>query len=1178
MRKASLLSLGLLGVLTSQAFAYQDLFIDTPHGQPFVTLRIFDIGESGQTGDWAGMVGERQLSETELSLITQGVSYWASLLEGGLKNTSAPIIEVIPGLANDGNAASTSMSMTNGHTWLSAALLENDFSASNNGITAAILINRPMNKDAQWYEGSLHSFSQNGESPALSATLVHELMHSLGMGANNMQNTSLTEEKPGGYPVMTTAFDEVLSRWNYGLRDVDGDAPRPGMVISWENTGSHNEFNMPLEMDQGSSWGGIYFTGDHVNEVLQGALIAFPDDRHDLRVPGLPVRGWEFTPLDASGFNLAWIAELSHIELQNSLMSHQYWRNWNVLMEAELAVMQDLGFELDRRNWFGYSVYQSGEDENNRYHFVNTNPFYARNAAGTDWLVGKANENPWGIGLHIYGSYTDVTQAADILTNGRYGVGVRVEGVGNILRIAPDTVIEANGNEGYGLLVSYGKNHQIAHFGTVTALGEEGIAARFDFGSNLLGDDIELRGSYICTSEIYPDYVFLTDDLNGPLIKTFDVAGTLIGKKAAIFIADNALVETINVFNGAYLSGDIISKWNPEDQRLQLPEGSNQSDFVTKLNFGVKYAENIEDTTTYVADPQFALRYDGHIASGFDQDSGEWTRAAIRMNVAGGKLSFNGEANLIDVQVQKGAVLGGNATFTVDQFFNNGTLSPGNSIGTVTIQGDYIEGHDGRLELEFDASGQTDEIQIEGTAKGLNDVPLESFNTVFAPVADYYSQPITVDFSSAVTLIEKDSAGHSTISHGQLKPIAETSGTVDLDVDSPTLTMTAEFDESNSLSVNVSRAPNAYSRYALNDLTRDLAIAFDRHASDAFGSMQNLVAALDFSAQDGSDLPVAYEALGPGIFSAAGAASTHLLHHVSNVLLLTSVRDTDQGQGTGVFVIPLGGYTHEKNLNMRSTYGGVLLGANTAETLASGEVVFGAHAALTKRKDVFSENSESRLDADTFMVGAHARYTPNSSPNTQLFGLTQFAVENADLDRGVTFNSWHDMASSDWTGWGGNVVAGVQQLFSVSSNVTIGPVAWVDYAFSHRPSVTESSANGAALYVESETYQSLQSVVGLQGSWRLQDNANESKLNMTITVAWHHEFIDEEGQTRASFKDWRDTPFAANDSNRASDTGSISLSLDSQLSESLNASLTAGTHFGSGSTGGWGAASIQWVF
>ena len=83
---------------------------------------------------------------------------------------------------------------------------------------------------------------------------------------------------------------------------------------------------------------------------------------------------------------------------------------------------------------------------------------------------------------------------------------------------------------------------------------------------------------------------------------------------------------------------------------------------------------------------------------------------------------------------------------------------------------------------------------------------------------------------------------------------------------------------------------------------------------------------------------------------------------------------------------------------------------------------------------------------------------------------------------------------------------------------------------------------------------------------------------MTITAAWHHEFIDEEGQTRASFKDWRDTPFAASDSERASDTGSVSLSLDSQLSESLNASLTAETHFGSGSTGGWGAARIQWVF
>ena len=100
---------------------------------------------------------------------------------------------------------------------------------------------------------------------------------------------------------------------------------------------------------------------------------------------------------------------------------------------------------------------------------VNTNPYYARNESGDGWIWGQANENAWGIGLHVYGSYNDVTQAADILTNGAYGTGIRLEGTGNVLRTAADALISAEGAEGYGLLVSYGKNHRIEHNGTISA-------------------------------------------------------------------------------------------------------------------------------------------------------------------------------------------------------------------------------------------------------------------------------------------------------------------------------------------------------------------------------------------------------------------------------------------------------------------------------------------------------------------------------------------------------------------------------------------------------------------------------------------------------------------------------------------------------------------------------------
>ena len=86
------------------------------------------------------------------------------------------------------------------------------------------------------------------------------------------------------------------------------------------------------------------------------------------------------------------------------------------------------------------------------------------------------------------------------------------------------------------------------------------------------------------------------------------------------------------------------------------------------------------------------------------------------MSVGGGALSFNGRAEVLDVNVREGATLSGNAEYTLNAldngyvsvdgtFTNAGTVAPGNSIGTITINGDYHQTATGRLFTEFDASG-----------------------------------------------------------------------------------------------------------------------------------------------------------------------------------------------------------------------------------------------------------------------------------------------------------------------------------------------------------------------------------------------------------------------------------------------------------------------------------------
>ena len=715
------------------------------------------------------------------------------------------------------------------------------------------------------------------------------------------------------------------------------------------------------------------------------------------------------------------------------------------------------------------------------------------------------------------------------------------------------------------------------------------MAARFDFGSNVLGDGIEKRGSYIYDADVGEEEEAWSEEekrwqielygLDGALVKNFDVAGTLAGGLASIYIGESALVEQINVMQGARLAGDILSFWDPHSEDVTLPADANPGDYVTTINFGVKHASGDVTTDDYTADADFSLRYDGRIFGGWNETTGETEKASIVMNVEGGTLSFNGEANVLRLTVAENAVLGGNAVYKLETLTNNGTLAPGNSIGTMVIQGDYVEGANGRLALEFDGSGETDKIVIEGTAQKEGATTDTSFTAELAPAEGYFTGTITADFSEAVTIVTTDDEGNESTSHGSLK-VEHAGSSQPLDVASPTVSMTGTFDDLGVLTVEVKREANAYGRYAVTDEAREVAAAFDRYASVAEGGMRNLVAALDFSSKDGSALQNAYESLMPDVFSRAGAASLNVFRHVSNALRNVASSDIEAGTaGTNVYAVPLGGYLHDGQGDVRSTYGGVLMGVQTANRQDAGTLRAGGHVAVVKRKDVFQGNVGSRLDAETLVAGASLRYDPDKLLGLSLFGLAQMSVENADLERGAAFGTWRDRAESDWTAWGGNFLFGAEQAFSVAPGVTVGPTARLDYAFTHRPDVTEESDNGAALHVRSETYQTLRSSLGVKGSFELPAEAARAfDAKLTVSALWHHEFLDDAGEATASFADWRGVSFTADDAGRVRDTGSVSVSIEGKIDETFSAALTAGGVFGGGVTGGWGAAHLLWKF
>lgn len=84
------------------------------------------------------------------------------------------------------------------------------------------------------------------------------------------------------------------------------------------------------------------------------------------------------------------------------------------------------------------------------------------------------------------------------------------------------------------------------------------------------------------------------------------------------------------------------------------------------------------------------------------------------LNAAAGRTRINVIATT-NATVASGATLDGTGRI-VGNLVNNGTVAPGNSIGTLTVQGNYTQNAGSVLEIEFDAGGNIDLLDVTGNA------------------------------------------------------------------------------------------------------------------------------------------------------------------------------------------------------------------------------------------------------------------------------------------------------------------------------------------------------------------------------------------------------------------------------------------------------------------------------
>ena len=363
--------------------------------------------------------------------------------------------------------------------------------------------------------------------------------------------------------------------------------------------------------------------------------------------------------------------EDSHFGLRNGLMTHCQIPNYPMFMEAELATLIDIGYSIDLRNFFGRSLYGLTDangviiadvDSYDAGKVIDNNTGFFQ-SKGLDengnWLGyadGRPNTSSFGVGLHFYGSYWDVTQQAHLLADGPGGAGIRMDGFYNTVNIPENIIISGNGERGTGLLVSFGEHHVINSMGTIMATGNMGIAARFDFGAPYVDEKLESYGNYYINHQS-EDSGGPMGWLNGPLVREFNLSGALIGgpsspdgqflsgnwenfagRPLALYIGPSAHVAEINIMNGASIHGDIVSRWDPY-QNMNIPSGDEWL-YMTDLTFG--YSANIDGSASPWADQNFSLNYQGNIIG---PDS-------LKLSHVGGTLRYSGQMDVLSYTMQ----------------------------------------------------------------------------------------------------------------------------------------------------------------------------------------------------------------------------------------------------------------------------------------------------------------------------------------------------------------------------------------------------------------------------------------------------------------------------------------------------------------------------------------------
>jgi len=662
-------------------------------------------------------------------------------------------------------------------------------------------------------------------------------------------------------------------------------------------------------------------------------------------------------------------------------------------------------------------------------------------------------------------------------------------------------------------------------------------------GTLVLGNSAAVGTGSVITqaaSVVYRNGVNLANAINLQGATTLDVDGSDTATQTGVIGGSFGITKT---GNGTL----VLAGANSYSGGTTITAGTLQGD-TTSLR------GNIADNAALV----FNQASDG-VYNGVLSGTGTLTKSGTGMLVLDGKNSFTGtttvQAGTLEVgdatnasatlggnvQVVAGGTLRGHGTI-VGNVTNNGSVQPGGSIGTLTIQGNYTQGANGALVIDAAPTGQADLLTVNGKASIAGSTVVLGATGNWAPRTDYTiltaTQGVSGQFASASSNL------------AFLTPMlayGANSVTLSLERNDVTFTSVAQ-------TPNERATAGAVEALGWNSALYNAVVMADaataRHAYDQLSG--EIYASTRTALMDDSRY-------------VRDAINDHLLG-LSNTATGTSATDDN---GVSAWTSGWGHWGgHDANGNASR------LQANGSGLLVGADMALGSQARIGAVAG-FGENSAKvdTLGSSSHTTGTHLGiYGGMHADAFQLQGAVAYTWQTVDSHRSVAFDTFNNRYDSEYDANTEQAYVDASYAFGTPA-ATFSPFLNVAYVRLHTD--TASEGNGAAaLDADAQTDSSTYATLGLRSVFALDASGG---LRAHLGLGWQHAWGDTATSSTMRFANGN-VAYAVDGVPVARNAAAFNGGLSFALSRKVTVDASYNGQFASHASDQSARMSLTWVF